>query len=331
MSKKLLRFSALTILLALLLLPVTPTLAAPANPDSITLHTVKVFQNIFEANDVLFVMSYDVEYAAEPSEPASDTFQTAIYSVGGTSLIKSRPLEYYQYNVTSIYFNATDAAALLTWESEYWARVMGNPVFFAPAEDTTMDTTVLSAGTHWFSGAMTASRDLLRLHCLTLAALLETDWGITLIVTTPDGQVLNNAGRITFIDAIQGLDTACPTLFQMAVVAEDPTQQTKTDAYQADLTMTSQLGTQITDAFDGIGAYINVSGQAAAGMWIMLFILTVASIVFLNSGNSTAAIVLTIPIMLIGVWVGVIPLALLFTIGAIVVVYTGYHIWLRGM
>ena len=54
MPKRLLRFSALTTLLVLLLLPTIPVLAAPANPDSITLHTVKVFQNIFEGDDILF-------------------------------------------------------------------------------------------------------------------------------------------------------------------------------------------------------------------------------------------------------------------------------------
>ena len=161
----------------------SPVLAAPANPDSIILHTVKVFQNIWETGDMLFVAS------DEPSESAEDTFGLAIYDTNGTTLIKSRPLNYYQYNVHSVYFNAAQAADL-TWGSEYNVRVLGNPTFFPMTEDITMDTTALSSYS-WLTGTATESQNLLRLHCLDLAATLEDEWVIALITTTPEKQVLN--------------------------------------------------------------------------------------------------------------------------------------------
>ena len=121
----------------------TPIVAAPANPDSISLETVRVFQNIFESGDMLFMTSYDVHYATEPSEPAKDTFCLAVYDTDGTTLIKSRPLNDYQYNVHSVYFTATQALSL-TWESEYKVRVMGSSNYFPMTENVTMDTTALS-------------------------------------------------------------------------------------------------------------------------------------------------------------------------------------------
>ena len=303
--------------------------AAVADPDSITLHTAKVFQNIFEDSDMLFLVSYDVDYASEPSEDAIDTFQLSLYSAAEAEM-QTRVLNYYQYNVHSIYFSATDAAALV-WESSYKIRVMGNPAFFTPTEDTTMDTITLSS-TDWISGNMSDSRELLRLHCLNLAQTLEDEWSLTLIIVTTDGQVLNSAGRITFLDAVPTLDTAVSNLFQVASSTVTVTQRDRVSTYEGELTLASKLGATIATAFEGIGTNVlNISGQKVAFLWISLFALIVISIVFLNSGNVTGAMILSIPVFIMGTLVGAIPLAILFIATSIVVVYTGYHIWLRGL
>jgi len=307
-----------------------PVAAAPADPDSITLHTAKVFQNIFEADDILLVVSYDVDYAVEPDESAADTFQLTIYDTDGTTEIQTRALNYYQYNVHSIYFDAA-AAASLVWETEYVVRVMGNPIFFAPVEDTTMDSKTL-ASTDWLSGTMSASRELLRIHCIDLAETLEEEWSLTLIVISASDQVLNSVGRTTFLDAIPSLDSAVTALFQMASSSITVTQRTQVATYEEELTIANKLGATINTAFSGIGTNIlNISGQKVALLWILLVILTIASIVFLNSGNTTGAMILSLPAVLMGALVGAIPLAALFVATAIVVIYMGYHIWLRGL
>ena len=323
--------------LAGILTILAPVSAAIANPDSITLHAVKIFQNIFEDDDILFVTSYDVEYGydsdtapektLEPSEPASSTFEIAIFD--GTTLIQRRSLNYYQYNIQSVYFDATGAADL-TWGSEYKVRVQGTPTYFALVEDVTMDTVVLSSS-YWISGTATESRTLLQQHCLDLAATLEDNWNILLIATIPNGQVLNSVGRIPFLEAIPTLDSTIPDLFQTATSTISTTAQERTAAYETETSIANKLGAPIKAAFDGIGVYLNISGEKVAFLWIALFVLVVASIVFLNSSNTTAAMILTIPIILIGAWTGAIPLAVLFTGTAIVVVFMGYHIWLRGL
>ena len=220
------------LLLALLsLVPAAFVFAAPANPDAITLETVRVFQNIWETDDVLFVISYDVDHTVEPDEEAEDTFQMAVYN--GAVLIQSRPLNYYQYNVHSIYFDAT-AAASITWDSAYIIRVMGNPVFFPATEDVTMDSTTLGLG-HWIAGAESASRALLVTHCLDLAEILEVEWTDTLIVATLEVDALNSLGRDTFLAAVPALDTAVPELFVAASSTIGTTQQTSTADFAAEL------------------------------------------------------------------------------------------------
>lgn len=307
-----------------------PINAAPANPDSITLHSTRVFQNIFETGDMLFVIRYTVTYAIEPTEPASDTFRQALYGTDGTTLLYDRALNYYQLNVHSIYLDATKAATL-TWGSEYRMRVMGNPVYFVQTEGTTISTMTLSAGTHWIEGDASLSKSMLKIHCLDLAAILEDEWAITLLVTTAEGQTLNSLGRIVFTDAIPGLDTAVPSLFQVAIGQLQYDAESYGGSYEADTTMATHLGTQITNAFTGIGEQFSMTGQEAGMIWIAFFALTIAGIVFVGTGNTTAALISTVPVLITGAAVGALPLALLYVLAIILVIYMMYHIWLRGM
>jgi hypothetical protein len=64
--KKRIRGLAIAILVGLMCLiaPINPCLAID-NPDSLTIYTAKVFQNIFETGDILFVVSYNIGYAPE--------------------------------------------------------------------------------------------------------------------------------------------------------------------------------------------------------------------------------------------------------------------------
>lgn len=307
-----------------------PVHAAIANPDSITLYSIKAFQNIFEDDDVLFLMSYEVEYTTEPTEDASATFQMAIYGTDGSTLIQARPLNYYQYNIHSIYFDADEADSDLTWGSAYVVRVMGNPSCFPMTEDTTMDSQTLSSYS-WITGDSDTSPGLLTTHCIDLAEDLEDAWSLTLITTTPDSTVLNSAGRTVFLDAIPGLDSALDDLFQVSSSYYDYDPNDVHGVLEEETQVVTRLGSSIDAAFSGIGDFFGVSGLAAAGGWITLFIMTIASIVFLNSGNTIAAMILSVPIVIMGVWLGAISVTILFVLAIVIFLYMSYHIWLRGM
>jgi len=326
MIKKIIRASVIAVAGMLLLAP--PVLAI-ANPDDIIIHTGKVFQNVFEANDMLFVSRYDIKYdpTPEPDEPAGDAFQYVLYLPDGT-LIASRPVNYYQHNVISIYLDATQATAVTWAEEAFLTRISGNVGLFGLG---VLENKWL-APADWLTGTEAQTEELLYIHCLELAEVLEADWAITLVVTTAEGDTLNSAGRIVFTEAIPGIDIVCPALFQMASgTADIGDKATATGAYDVSLSMSARVGTAIANAFSGIGAYLGISGQMTGGLFIGLIAVTVASIVFISSGNTIAAMVLTIPFVILGNWTGLVPLVFTFVVAIIIITYTGYHLWLRGI
>ena len=63
---------------------------AISNPNSITFNTSKVFQNIFESGDVLFIGEHSVNYATEPTEDPGDAFQFQLKSADNTTIIRTK-------------------------------------------------------------------------------------------------------------------------------------------------------------------------------------------------------------------------------------------------
>jgi len=329
--KKLFYSLALTMsLIASLTLCFAIPVWAVSNPDSISLETIYVFQNIFEDGDILFVSSEDVEYGAPPSEDAKNTFNFSIYNSDNSTLIRAIGLNAYNYGIQSIYFSATQVSGNITWGDSYVTRVNGNPIFFAQIENVTMSSNSLSPG-EWIEGTMTDSRALLRTHCIDLAETLETEHAETYVVQTPDKKVLNSAGRTLFLNAINNLDYAIPDLFEFVSGTMYVDHTTGNATLPKEHTIAKKLGTSLETAFNGIGNYFGTSGKMVAGIWMWFFIAIVSSIVFLNSGNAIASILLSIPIVILGVFVGVIPMAALFTIGILITVYAVYHLYLRGV
>jgi len=313
--------------------PALPAYATPADPDSISLPTAKAFENIYETGDMLFVITYDVAYVSEPTEDVQDTFLVNLLSTDGTTLLLSRQLEAYQYNTISLYASADDVTALgLTWGSNYKLRVTGNPAVFASlVEGTNMRTKTLSSS-DWNEDGTLTSDELLALHIIDIADTLETEWAITLLVTTASGDsVLNSTGRTTFLLAIPGIDTPLPGIFQSSSGIVTMDVVTANNTLQGNSTMTIRLGPDIAAAFSGIGTWLGISQSMAGGLWALLFLLTIASIAFLDSGNSVGALICVVPIGIGLTYVGAIPVALLFTIGILLIAYTGYFLILRGI
>ncbi len=340
MSKKLrLKLRNLFLIVIILLIqilafvPATPARAI-SNPTAIQIHTNKVFQNIFTSGDIVAVVSEEVDYTSLPSESASTAFLFNILDVAGIGILASRGLNYYNYNLQAIYLTPAQVSGNITWGSNYKFRITGNPALFTSlVEGTNMRTTTL-AGYDWITGDMTISRELLKQHLLDIAYALQTAWAITLLTTTSSGtQVINSTGRPYFIAAIPGIDNVIPDLFQTSIgIPSIDVSSTNITAAGANANnVTARLGSGIATAFTGIGNALGTSQQTSAGLWIALFILTVASIVFLNTENTTMAMILTVPIMLMGVYTGAIPMAILFTAGIVMVAYMGYFFWLRGM
>jgi len=197
--------------------------SAISNPDSIAIEKLKVFTNIWEKGDWLVFVEYDIDYLVTPPEDPEDTYLVALYNELG-NLVASNPLNYYGHNIISIYLNSSNVTTKgLDWDliDNYSIRVTGNPVYFFPlVEDTNFDTRFFDSSTDAFDNNSDYNRQLLGALCVTVAEILEKDWGIDLLT---DNDRLNSAGSITFKDAIPGLDQVCPSIFAEALsIAEVP-------------------------------------------------------------------------------------------------------------
>lgn len=321
-----------TILAIVFLLSFSIPCYAVANPDSITLYTAKAFENIFHDGDMLFVVRYNIDYATEPTEDADYTFTMNIVSADGSAILASRPINYYQHNVISIYVSDTLVTSLgLVYGSAYKVRISGSPAFFVPLTETINMATKPLSPTDWNTDGALTSLELLRSHCIDIAEELESDWSIVLLTTTTSGsQVLNSSGAIVFQAAIPNLDNVLPNLFYLSSGSVVIDSNDITPLQESDTTIQNKLGTPINNAFNGIADFLGVSDQMASGLWIMLFVLSVMSIIFLGSGNSTGAMVLSVPIIVMGAYLGAIPMSILYTVGMFIVAYMFYFIWLRG-
>lgn len=94
-----------------------------------------------------------------------------------------------------------------------------------------------------------------------------------------------------------------------------------TGAYEEGLQR--NMGDRFRNALDGFGEWLGIPGSmvGAAGAAIIYFIL--AGRVFVATGSTQAAIALTIPFLLIGGLLGMIPLSVIFAIGFLIIILFG--------
>lgn len=318
--------------LVLLVLQATPVFAI-GNPDDIDILYAKVFENIFATDDMLLIVHYYVHYAATPDEDADDTYAVHIYSADGTDIIVSRNLNYYEYNIISIYLTSAQQTSLgISWGTHYKIRVQLNPTLCTPSEGTNMVTSTLSSS-DWIEGTQSESRELLKDACIDIAGDLEDEHSDTYLILTTEGEyVLNSDGRTIFVTAIPGLDSAIPSMFQLAQETIEIDRETVTAALESNTTILGELGSGMNNAFSGIGDWLGVSGQSAATMFFLLIILVpLMAIIFLTTGSSSGALILSAPLAIYSAKIGLMSVAIMFVIIIAVAAYAAYDLFLKQM
>ena len=283
------------------------------NPTSVSIGDVFVFTNLVETGDQLFFVRYDVSYSPEPTEDAEDTWLMAIYDTDGSTLLYTRPLNYYQHNIISIYLTPAQA---LTWGTAYKVRVMGSPSVFDPLiEGTNMRTSTLSGGNY---------REIEDLSGVLLdqAQILENDWGVALLTTAG---LLNTTGAFYFLKAVPNLNAFAADIFQTTVAYPEGFDRTWAAAYGNMLE--SHAGPNLTAAFVGFGDFLGVSWRWAAFWLISVGYLTAAGIMYSVTKNAYFSILMSFPVVALFTWLGVIQLnIILVLVFTVVVMFAIYFI-----
>jgi hypothetical protein len=339
---------ALVLAVATILATAIPVFAV-ATPTYATIGSYKVFQNVAETGDALFLCYSKITFSSLPTATEPANFLFSLYGTSGINLIQQRantvPASFIKatensiYNINSLYFTAAQVTSSLVWDSEYYIKTTGSPTVYVSMTEGAHKKTVRLSASDYIDGTTSVSRNLLRDYIITTMTTMQTETGVTgtgvyLATSQIDGatvSILTAAGRTIISSAIPGIGTVCPTLFSTANNPILLNQPTATGALQSDWSISNIWGTSISNAFNGVGTYLGMSGMMFAGLFWALIICIVISVIFASSGNNTAALLLTLPFVGIGLYSGFIPIALVLTFAFLMVILVGYYIFLRGM
>jgi hypothetical protein len=332
---------AVAIAMSLVPVAVSAAPSQPDNPPGVSIVTAQCFQNIYQTGDILIIMEYNIPYASAPTEDPSDLFYISLIDTTnpGTPLTPTpKPLFYYNYNIAAFYFSANDVSSLgLTFgDTNYAIQIKETALFSTPVTYPYP----LNNSAMWHTQSdMTLSQGYVQAYIINTImrgpqGLQTVNSGTSYTTNTlTQGTVLNAAGRTLVLFAIPYLDTPIPQLFQVSVSQISVVQPTvpTTTVLQDNLTLQNQLGTQLSTAFTNFGALLHISGQQVAMGWILICILIVISIVFLATGNLIGATICALPMVIIGVWIGAIPVAFVFSGVMVIVVLLAFYLFIRGM
>jgi hypothetical protein len=124
----------------------------------------------------------------------------------------------------------------------------------------------------------------------------------------------------------------CPDLFSIMVEPIDtdsvPSSGLSTTGQTS---LVNNFGTTVITAFTNLGHHMgNLSGYTLAGVFWFVLMMIVAGIGTAASGSSTVGTIISLPILFIGNYLGVISLALMGVIGTLCVLYLLRQLWLVG-
>lgn len=303
--------TAFIVVVCLMLLVASPVYAV-ADPDQIEIISVKVFQNLWETGDQLYFVEYNVEYATEPDEPASDTYSFQIYSDNGTELMAQTALNYYQVHIVSIYCTPSTA---LVWGTSYQIRIGGNVAIPFPS-GTPEERRSLSSS-DWIEGDTDTSRELFGDYIIQRAADLEDRWGGVITLLSTDNK-LNETGVVTFGEAVPGLIDICPDIFETA--AEQLEYEETTTPTAAQTAATATMSARLQTALNDLGTWLGVPGTFIGGIGLAIIFFILAGRIFTATNSVTIAVVASMPLIFLGNMIGLLPLAVTWAAVILVVV-----------
>ena len=332
--------------LAVMLVTLVPTsIFAISNPDTIQVKSVSIFRNYLEANDLLFIVEYNVYYSSVPSEDPRTSFTTEIINGSTGASLVSRPNTYYGYAYNTLYLTAVQSAAMATamgiegtnpnaWDTvtnpinSLVARITGiSPVPFATVTlgDNKQDLPI-NAGdtTQLIDGTLSTTPVLVGDKILEITESASIAEGQEYTQITNLGDKLSITGGTIAMKLLPGIRNTIPDIFAFSSSLNEEPNVTFTnvgsDSYL------DNKPTAFSTSLDAIGQTLfgkPGTGMIIGGIGFLLLGLTILGMVFNVTQAVTPAMVAGIPLVLAGTYLGVIPMALAFAAFFFVLVLFG--------
>lgn len=341
MFKQLLRIITISLVALLPLLFVVTPAYAISDPDSIAFgcgsdtNMYQVFQNVYEDGDMLFVAETDIHYNIPPTDySAQEAFLFEVVDTDGTTVIQSTPILEYEAYLTSIYFSDAQVTSFgLVWESAYAVRLTGNPAIFGtPVEGTNKVTATLVDSDYITDTSSGVSVTGLRIFCLSIAEdLQDHDSPANDYYTTVQGvDYLTTTGGNIFIAAIPGLGSFCPSLFQTTTSIIEIESEEPTGAYAETLAPLQQLGPTINNGITNFADWFGMSTTMAGVVIMFVIMLVLCGYAYVKTQNLLLPDAIAMALPLLGAQLGLVPLAMAFTVTIVIALITLYYFFTRG-
>lgn len=312
---------------------------AIVNPDSITFGsgssaTYAVFENVDHTGDILFIVEGGAYYAVEPTDyTASQAFVFEVLDTDNTTLI-STPLVAYNDRPIGIYQTAAEKTALgLVSGSAYKLRIRGNPLIFASPTGNSVNVT-LGTGDYFDNTNLVSGFTPLRNFVInTIVTNMQTYDGVTTYKTMVLGtSYLSVTGGSLFLAGIPGLDSLEPTIFSTSSYPVNRPTISANASYATSLNITSVWGTATSNGFKAISSLFGMGTSDENGGNLFLFVIGVAVSLGIGTKVQSPLVILIILALmpLFGALLGLINLALAFTI-AIIIIILGALLFTRNV
>lgn len=336
------KISCSSVLAILALLIISSMALAIANPDGIAFTSAvtpryKVFEDVAETGDMLFVAEGYVDYTVEPTDyTASEAFLFEVLNTTGNVTLLSRPLQAYGNRPISIYQSASQVtSANLTSGAAYILRISGNPLVFTSPTGNSVNVTL--ADSDWIDQGLGADSEppsdnnLRNFLIQVMEDVEDNDVPTTDYLITSNGyRYVQDEGISILIEAIPSILTICPVLFNAGSIPMDADNPESTGAYAATITPIQKWGQLTADGLTNIGVFLGVNQQLAGS--VVLFIMAIALSVYAyrktQSGVTVLLLVSSAPS--IGGYLGLMPMALAFIFVMVIVILMGFYFFGRS-
>jgi hypothetical protein len=295
----------------------------------------QVFQNVGETGDMLFVAETYLHYESTPTDySAQEAFLFEVIDTDGTTVIQSTPILSFENYVTSIYFSDDQVDTFgLVWESAYSVRITGNPTIFGtPVEGTNMVTATLVDSDYITDTSSGVSVAGLRTFCIHIAEdLQENDSPANDYYTSVQGTTyLTTTGGNIFLAGIPGLAAFVPSLFQTSSENVVVPSEESTGAYAESLSYTQSLGTTIGNGIENFGTWLGVNSTMAGVIVMFIIMLFVCGYAYVKTQSLLLPDAIAMALPLLGAQLGLVPLAMAFTVTLVIALISLYYFFTRG-
>ena len=274
----------------------------------------KVFTGYLEEGDWLITAYYLNKYPPYYGTTVMSEYFALQLLVDGMPVASTR-LRQWGSMPGSIYLNKA-AADSLEWGSTYQVRMIG-------IVDPYPSTSYTLIPSDW-RGTM----ERLDTWVINTAKAMSNAYETVLIAVITGTEVLNEAGGVYFATGIPELRRIRPHLFLYGQSTLDPDHKDYTRDYELSEHYVDMLGPKITDDAASVGAIFGLTPLAAIqtiffGTWLI-------AIVGVAMVAGSAAIVVSVPALIIGMILRILPWAPIVSIIAIVLLVLVYVVWWRG-